>query len=81
MFKLDEKVRIIDTDNYNNYVQYYDVPVLKDNYLKNTIFTISGIEMLEKNDRDNEELYQYELVDMNNYTLPLWLDGHALEKI
>ncbi|WP_274316430.1 hypothetical protein [Staphylococcus hyicus] len=48
MFKINDKVRIIDAGNYNNYVHYYNVPVLEDNYLNNTIFTISNFEMLEE---------------------------------
>ncbi|MCQ9301377.1 hypothetical protein NQ043_09585 [Staphylococcus hyicus] len=79
MFKINDKVRIIDAGNYNNYVHYYNVPVLEDNYLNNTIFTISNFEMLEEEGKDNKAHYQYELIDPNGYTLELLIDGYAIE--
>ncbi|EGQ3982680.1 hypothetical protein GA252_05305 [Staphylococcus pseudintermedius] len=85
-FTIGEKVKITDIDNYKDYTGYYDVPELQDEYLSNTVFTITDAEIRDLVDSPeeledaSEDVYQYELVDDKGHTLDLMIDSYALEK-
>ncbi|EGQ2886897.1 hypothetical protein EOQ17_06655 [Staphylococcus pseudintermedius] len=85
-FTIGEKVKITDIDNYKGYTGYYDVPELQDEYLSNTVFTITDAEIRDLVDSPeeledaSEDVYQYELVDDKGHTLDLMIDSYALEK-
>ncbi|EGQ3388972.1 hypothetical protein M6C17_002570 [Staphylococcus pseudintermedius] len=86
-FTIGEKVKITDIDNYKGYTGYYDVPELQDEYLSNTVFTITDAEIRDLVDSPeeledaSEDVYQYELVDDKGRTLDLMIDSYALEKV
>ncbi|EJA1938766.1 hypothetical protein MWQ79_000215 [Staphylococcus pseudintermedius] len=86
-FTIGEKVKITDIDNYKGYTGYYDVPELQDEYLSNTVFTITDAEIRDLVDSPeeledaSEDVYQYELVDEKGRTLDLMIDSYALEKV
>ncbi|EGQ4488705.1 hypothetical protein DMN17_04480 [Staphylococcus pseudintermedius] len=86
-FTIGEKVKITDIDNYKDYTGYYDVPELQDEYLSNTVFTITDAEIRDLVDSPeeledaSEDVYQYELVDDKGHTLDLMIDSYALEKV
>lgn len=85
-FTIGEKVKITDIDNYKGYTDYYNVPELQDEYLSNTVFTITDAEIRDLVDSPeeledaSEDVYQYELVDDKGHTLDLMIDSYALEK-
>ncbi|ELI5504643.1 hypothetical protein RRK28_000223 [Staphylococcus pseudintermedius] len=85
-FTIGDKVKITDIDNYKGYTGYYDVPELQDEYLSNTVFTITDAEIRDLVDSPeeledaSEDVYQYELVDDKGHTLDLMIDAYALEK-
>lgn len=85
-FTIGEKVKITDIDNYKGYTGYYDVPELQDEYLSNTVFTITDAEIRDLVDSPeeledaSEDVHQYELVDDKGHTLDLMIDSYALEK-
>ncbi|HGH5522044.1 TPA: hypothetical protein ACJI39_001407 [Staphylococcus pseudintermedius] len=85
-FTIGEKVKITDIDNYKGYTDYYNVPELQDEYLSNTIFTITNAEIRDLVDSPeeledaSEDVHQYELVDEKGHTLDLMIDSYALEK-
>lgn len=85
-FTIGEKVKITDIDNYKDYTGYYDVPELQDEYLSNTVFTITDAEIRDLVDSPeeledaSEDVHQYELVDDKGHTLDLMIDSYALEK-
>lgn len=86
-FTIGEKVKITDIDNYKGYTDYYNVPELQDEYLSNTIFTITNAEIRDLVDSPeeledaSEDVHQYELVDEKGRTLDLMIDSYALEKV
>ncbi|HHW5059120.1 TPA: hypothetical protein ACU2HW_000212 [Staphylococcus pseudintermedius] len=86
-FTIGEKVKITDIDNYKGYTGYYDVPELQDEYLSNTVFTITDAEIRDLVDSPeeledaSEDVYQYELVDEKGKILGLMIDSYALEKV
>ncbi len=86
-FTIGEKVKITDIDNYKGYTDYYNVPELQDEYLSNTVFTITDAEIRDLVDSPeeledaSEDVYQYELVDEKGKILDLMIDSHALEKV
>ncbi|EJN7321800.1 hypothetical protein NRV55_000355 [Staphylococcus pseudintermedius] len=86
-FTIGEKVKITDIDNYKGYTDYYDVPRLSEEYLKNTVFTITDAEIRDLVDSPeeledaSEDVHQYELVDEKGRTLDLMIDSYALEKV
>ncbi|MDU0384103.1 hypothetical protein [Staphylococcus pseudintermedius] len=86
-FTIGEKVKITDIDNYKGYTDYYNVPELQDEYLSNTIFTITNAETRDLVDSPeeledaSEDVHQYELVDEKGRTLDLMIDSYALEKV
>lgn len=86
-FTIGEKVKITDIDNYKGYTGYYDVPELQDEYLSNTVFTITDAEIRDLVDSPeeledaSEDVHQYELVDEKGRTLDLMIDSYALEKV
>lgn len=86
-FTIGEKVKITDFDNYKGYTDYYDVPRLSEEYLKNTVFTITDAEIRDLVDSPeeledaSEDVHQYELVDEKGRTLDLMIDSYALEKV
>ncbi|EHT7970055.1 hypothetical protein KXQ01_000201 [Staphylococcus pseudintermedius] len=86
-FTIGEKVKITDIDNYKGYTDYYNVPELQDEYLSNTIFTITNAEIRDLVDSPeeledaSEDVHQYELVDEKGCTLDLMIDSYALEKV
>lgn len=85
-FTIGEKVKITDIDNYKGYTDYYNVPELQDEYLSNTVFTITDAEIRDLVDSPeeledaSEDVYQYELVDDKGHTLDLMIDSYVLEK-
>ncbi|WP_438464663.1 hypothetical protein [Staphylococcus pseudintermedius] len=85
-FTIGEKVKITDIDNYKGYTDYYNVPELQDEYLSNTVFTITDAEIRDLVDSPeeledaSEDVHQYELVDDKGHTLDLMIDSYALEK-
>ncbi|MFP4990237.1 hypothetical protein ACJVV8_04625 [Staphylococcus pseudintermedius] len=86
-FTIGEKVKITDIDNYKGYTDYYNVPELQDEYLSNTIFTITNAEIRDLVDSPeeledaSEDVHQYELVDEKGRTLDLMIDSYVLEKV
>ncbi|HCT0573083.1 TPA: hypothetical protein K8071_002183 [Staphylococcus pseudintermedius] len=86
-FTIGEKVKITDIDNYKGYTGYYDVPELQDEYLSNTVFTITNAEIRDLVDSPeeledaSEDVHQYELVDEKGRTLDLMIDSYVLEKV
>ncbi|ENJ4009544.1 hypothetical protein AB1D30_002603 [Staphylococcus pseudintermedius] len=86
-FTIGEKVKITDIDNYKGYTDYYNVPELQDEYLSNTVFTITDAEIRDLVDSPeeledaSEDVHQYELVDEKGRTLDLMIDSYTLEKV
>ncbi|EMW6492812.1 hypothetical protein AAFE98_001997 [Staphylococcus pseudintermedius] len=86
-FTIGEKVKITDIDNYKGYTGYYDVPELQDEYLSNTVFTITDAEIRDLVDSPveledaSEDVYQYELVN-EFYELNLkYLDESSIDDV
>ncbi|WP_438325443.1 hypothetical protein [Staphylococcus pseudintermedius] len=82
-FTIGEKVKITDIDNYKGYTDYYDVPRLSEEYLKNTVFTIIDEEVIYKEFDASDEPFdvkQFELMDNKGYKLALMIDDWALVK-
>ncbi|ELI5476811.1 hypothetical protein RRK02_000219 [Staphylococcus pseudintermedius] len=82
-FTIGEKVKITDIDNYKGYTDYYNVPELQDEYLKNTVFTIIDEEVIYKEFDASDEPFdvkQFELMDNKGYKLALMIDDWALVK-
>ncbi|HGH0883871.1 TPA: hypothetical protein ACJHI6_002483 [Staphylococcus pseudintermedius] len=86
-FKIGDKVKITDIDNYKDYMDYYDVPKLSDEYLSDTTFTVKDFEArllvddASELENSDEDVHQYELVDEKGRTLDLMIDSYALEKV
>ncbi|MCE5702173.1 hypothetical protein JL799_02300 [Staphylococcus pseudintermedius] len=83
MFKISDKVEIIDINNYLEFTEHYNVPRLSEEYLKNTIFTIIDEEVIYKEFDASDEPFdvkQFELIDNKGYKLALMLDDWALVK-
>ncbi|EJD8512658.1 hypothetical protein M2M17_000457 [Staphylococcus pseudintermedius] len=57
-FTIGEKVKITDIDNYKGYTDYYNVPELQDEYLSNTIFTITNDDANESELPHSKETFQ-----------------------
>ncbi|EHC9942109.1 hypothetical protein JSO98_000079 [Staphylococcus pseudintermedius] len=85
-FKIGDKVKITDIDNYKDYMDYYDVPKISDEYLSDTTFTVKDFEArllvddASELENSDEDVYQYELVDDKGHTLDLMIDSYVLEK-
>ncbi|WP_214518260.1 hypothetical protein [Staphylococcus pseudintermedius] len=83
MFKIGDKVEIIDINNYLEFTEHYNVPRLSEEYLKNTVFTIIDEEVIYKEfDASNEpfDVKQFELMDNKGYKLALMIDDWAFVK-
>ncbi|EJH4557094.1 hypothetical protein NDL58_002603 [Staphylococcus pseudintermedius] len=86
-FKIGDKVKITDIDNYKDYMDYYDVPKISDEYLSDTTFTVKDFEArllvddASELENSDEDIHQYELVDNNGRSLDLMIDAYALEKV
>ncbi|EJE1247540.1 hypothetical protein M4R52_000809 [Staphylococcus pseudintermedius] len=86
-FKIGDKVKITDIDNYKDYMDYYDVPKISDEYLSDTTFTVKDFEArllvddASELENSDEDIHQYELVDEKGRTLDLMIDSYTLEKV